>query len=113
MARLFARQRIADAGGMRANHVALQLLEVGRRHAHIRQQADSSVDPIDGFFACCEALDHRARPQHLFDGFGSQRGAVMMDRDGNHLFDGKAVAIQYDHTSCMVARGGKVLGSRC
>ena len=111
---LFALERIARAGGMRANHVALQLLEVGRRHAHIRQQADSCVDAVDGLVARRQPLDHRARPQHFFDGCRSQRGRVFVDRDGNHLFDGKAVAIQYDHTSCMVAKSRcQVLGVRC
>ena len=68
-----ARQRIAHAGGVRADHVALQLVEIAARNAHVGQQSDAGVDGVDGVVAGSQAVDEGARGQHGFDGGGRER----------------------------------------
>ena len=48
MARTTSRgERVADAGAMRADHVALQLVEIFARDADVGKQADAGVDGVD------------------------------------------------------------------
>ena len=68
-----ARQRIADAGGMRADHVALQLVEILARNADVGQQPDAGVDRVDRSVARRPAGRSATRDAlHPRDGVGGE-----------------------------------------
>ena len=56
-----ARQRIADAGAVGADHVALQLVEIFAGNADVGQQADAGIDGVDRVVAGGQPVDERAR----------------------------------------------------
>ena len=72
-----ARQRRADAGRVRADQVALQLADLGRRDADLGEGAEAGVDAVDRrrvVAAVEHRLDHGARGGHAGAGGGSQQG---------------------------------------
>jgi hypothetical protein len=106
-------QRLARATAVRANYVALQLLEFIGRDAHLSEVADPGIDRVHRFIAAREALDHRARPQHVLRGPGAERHRFTAPRDGFHLAQRKALAVEQDHATNveLSIRGGDAQGA--
>ena len=65
-----AGERRPHSAGVRADHVALQLLELVGRDANVGEQSDAGVDGIDRGVAEREFFDHRARAEHRRKGGG-------------------------------------------
>jgi hypothetical protein len=59
-----ASERRADSAGVRADHVALELLELLGRDANVGQQSDAGVDGVNRGVARGKLFDHRARAEH-------------------------------------------------
>ncbi len=51
---------------VRADDVALELIELVARDAHVGQQADAGIDGVDGVVTRGQAVDERAGLFHLF-----------------------------------------------
>src|SRR5580698_3591842 len=59
-----AGERGADTAGVRADHVALQLLQFAGRDTNVGQQSDAGVDGVHRIVAGGEPFDHGAGVQH-------------------------------------------------
>ena len=85
---------------MRADDVALELVELAARDAYVRQQADAGVDGVDGVVALGQAVDERAGIFHLAAGgwgdgdFGKDRpGGLSHSGLSYNSFNGEAGAV--------------------
>ena len=77
-------QWFAQAAGMAAHQVALQLLEVFAAYTHIGQLAEAGVDSISGFIAGNNAIDHGLGRGYSLT--GSRRNGYA-HRSGSYLAD--------------------------
>ena len=101
-----ARQRFAHADAVRADHVALELIQVLARDAHIGEHAHARIHRVDGCFAGGQPVDERARLFHRGAGVRSEfdlRGTRL--RDGARVGYGEPMAIDREgHRAILAAR---------
>ena len=79
------RERIAEAAGMAADEVALQVLKLGGIDADVRKLAEAGIDAVGGFAAGEEGIDDSAGSLDA-----GERGGIEGDGAGfkRHLGDG-------------------------
>ncbi len=95
-----ARERLADAHAVRADDIALELVELVARDAHIGEQPHAGIDRINGIVAGGEAIDERSGTIHLLARGGGERDfgeALVNGRPAGpfyDLIDGQAGAVK-------------------
>ena len=67
-ARLALRERLTDPARMAAHQVHLQLRQLLRRNAHVRQLAEASIDAVDRLAGGQNPLDQVAAGNHAHQG---------------------------------------------
>jgi hypothetical protein len=75
------RERIAEAAGMAADEIALQILQLGWIDADIRQLAEAGVDAIGGFAAGEEGVNDGAGGLDAGEGGGIQLNMAEFERN--------------------------------
>ena len=89
-------ERSADATGVRANEIDLELANLLGGDADGSEFAESGVDAVGGFAAGDYAIDDGARGFHAFDGVGCERDFSAAERDVVELREGEIVACELD-----------------
>ena len=90
------RHRIADAGGVTANEVALQLGQPRRRNRDVRQLAEAGRHAIDDGAVGDEAVDHPSSPRGALARRAGESDGSKVARDGDHVFDPQRIAVEDD-----------------
>ena len=97
-------ERFANAAGMGAHEIYLQLCNLLRGDAHGSEFAEAGVDAVGGRAGGYEFVHHRARGFHALDGGRVKGDGFMLQRHGAQLFEGKIVASEnYAHGITVVA----------
>jgi hypothetical protein len=91
------RQRLADAGRMAPQQVALQVAERRLRNLHFRQRAESGVDAVDRCVAGRMAIDNRSSGVDGRRRGRAERHGRQVVGDRRELVEGQAVAVEGDH----------------
>ena len=89
-------ERRADAAGVRANEIDLELADLFGGDADGGEFAEAGVDAVGGFAAPDDALDDGARGFHALDGVGCERDFGAVERDVVELREGEIVAGELD-----------------
>jgi hypothetical protein len=90
------RQRLADAGRMAAQQVALQRAEGAARNLDLRQRAEAGVDAVGRRVAGGRPLDHRPGGVDRRAGARVERDRRALVRDRRQLLECQACAVKND-----------------
>src|SRR3954447_14641639 len=91
-----AGERVAHARAVRADDVALELIEVFAGDADIREQADAGVDGVDGIVSGGEGVDEGARDLHAGDGVGGEVDVDASVGDGANIGNRQPGAVELE-----------------
>jgi hypothetical protein len=86
-ARLFFRQRGADAARVAAHEVQLQLAQLGRADADVGQLAEARVDAVDDAARPCNVQDDAARLLGARPRLRRERHLLTPARHADNLFE--------------------------
>ena len=88
---------IANAAGVRADEIYLELRDLFSGDADGSEFAEAGVDAVGGGAGGDEFFDDGAGGVHAFDGGWVERDGVVVKRDGVQLFEGEIVAGRVTH----------------
>jgi hypothetical protein len=88
------RQRVADAGGMTAEQIGLQLGERLGRNFHLGKVAEAGVDAVGRLVSMREFVDQRAGGTDARAGCVSDMHRRRVVGDGEHLLERQAGAVK-------------------
>ena len=79
---------------MRADHIALKLLQFARLYTHVRQQSDAGVDGIYRSVAQREFLHHGARAEHARESGGVDLHGLIPATHTPEFIEGQTGAVE-------------------
>ena len=90
------RKRIAHAGGVAADQVGLELVEIVRRDANVGELAESGVDPVHRAPTGDRGLDRfPAGDESLAGGAVNGNDRLRAARNPHHVRDGERAAVEH------------------
>jgi hypothetical protein len=91
---MFDGGRVADAGGMVVDEVALELLDLLVVEDDLRELADPGVDAVHDLVGGDLLLEHPAALGDALDGVGRELHLLAVPRNVHHVFDGEILSLQ-------------------
>ncbi len=111
------RERIAEAAGMAADEVALEVLEFGGVDADVRKFAEAGIDAVGGFAAGEEGIDDGAGGLDAGQGGGVESDGAGFERDLGDSVEGKRLTgrgeVAWTSFLRLQVAGDRCTGFRC
>ena len=89
-------QRVAEPGGMAADQVHLERLDLAVLDDLVAHGPERGVDPVDDPLGGDFLFQETAACPAQFHGSGIEADQLVADADGDDIFDGEVTAVQYD-----------------